>query len=348
MMDRQPKLAAAPSIPWQPAACRRVVGDRKLTLVAASAPAVAAVSAAVALLTIVGGAFAAEAREHECGKPCLAGITERYLDAMASGALAALPLAPNVRATSNSRVTEIGAGDTWRAGITVVNRHTFLDPLTQTAIFFGTIAGEPAEDRAWWHYAVRLSVDAEGRLFEVEEQSARRGFQTADRVETPFKEAAIFDAVLPEDERIGAAALVRVADRYWDGLTTGEGRDIPFGPDCQRTEFGKYSTNSTLTHDRAADPEFVPQPRSGQSCRAFFGNERFRWPTDNRRYYVVDEARGVVVGIGQLHRFGEDGNAGLTLIEAFKIVNGQIEFLWAPAFTFGVEASGWPDWERPE
>lgn len=80
----------------------------------------------------------------------------------------------------------------------------------------------------------------------------------------------------------------------------------------------------------------------------FFDGPKFRWPTDNRRYYIVDEARGVVVGIGQLRQFGEDGIPGLTLIEAFKVVNGRIDFLWAPAFNWAVEDSGWPDWERSE
>jgi hypothetical protein len=102
-----------------------------------------------------------------------------------------------------------------------------------------------------------------------------------------------------------------------------------------------------MTHDRTGDPDFVPKPRTGKSCRSFFDGPKFRWRTDNRRYYIVDEPRGVIVGVGQLHKFGDDGIPGLTLIEAFKVVNGKIELLWAPAFEWEVEESGWPDWERP-
>lgn len=286
--------------------------------------------------------------DQACGKACLSDITEQYLDAMARGNATSLPLASTLRVTSNSKVVQVGKGETWRPGITIINRYTFLDSLTRTAIFFGTIAGKPDEKRAWWHYAVRLGVDADGDIIEIEEQSTQLGFQTADKVEVPFKEAAIFDTVLPPGERVSAAELVRAADSYWDGLTSGNGDGVPFGPDCQRTEFGKYSTNSIETHDRNADPDFVPEPRTGKSCSMFFDGPKFRWPTDNRRYYIVDEARGVVVGIGQLHKFGEDGIPGLTLIEAFKVVNGRIDFLWAPAFNWGVEDSGWPDWERPD
>ena len=283
-----------------------------------------------------------------CDKACLSDITERYLDAMAYGVVDALPLATDLRVTSNSQIVKLGEGETWQPGITIVNRHTFLDPRTQTAIFFGTVAGKPDENRAWWHYAVRLSIDANGDLFEIEEQSTQLGFQTADKVEIPFKEAPVFDALLPEDERVSTAELVRVADSYWEGLTTGNGDKVPFGPDCQRTEFGKYSTNATQTHPRDADPDFIPEPKTGKSCRMFFDGPKFRWTTDNRRYYIVDEARGVVVGIGQLRQFGEEGHPGLTLIEAFKVVNGRIDFLWAPGFNWGLEESGWPDWKRPD
>jgi hypothetical protein len=298
-------------------------------------------------LSIVLQSCAADSVAQSCDKACLSDITEQFLEAKTSGGVDNLPLATALRATANSQVVELGEGHTWVSGITIVNRYTFLDPVTRTSIFFGTIAGKPDANRIWWHYAVRLSVDEHGRILELEEQSNRIGFQTADLVEVPFKEAAAFESVLPEDERVSATELIRVADSYWDGLTSGDGGDVPFSPDCQRTEFGKYSTNATMTHDRTGDPGFVPQPRTGKSCRAFFDGPRFRWRTDNRRYYIIDEPRGVIVGVGQLHKFGDDGIPGLTLIEAFKVVNGRIELLWAPAFEWEVEESGWPDWERP-
>ena len=300
------------------------------------------------LFALVQGCLA-DTAPSSCDKACLSDITEQYLEALARNSVADLPLAPRLRVTSNSQVTDAGKGGTWKDGITIVNRHTFLDPDARTAIFFGTIAGgEPAEKRLWWHYAVRLTVDDDNQIVEIEEQSNRVGFQSASNVEVPFKEAAAFDSILPEDERVSAAELIRAADSYWDGLTSGEGGDIPFGPDCQRTEFGKYSTNATMTHDRTGDPAFVPVPRIGKSCRSFFDGPKFRWRTDNRRYYIIDEARGVIVGIGQLHKFGEDGIPGLTLIEAFKVVNGRIKLLWAPAFEWEIDESGWPDWERSE
>lgn len=286
-----------------------------------------------------------------CNKACLNDVTENFLEAKVRGDLSSLELADNIRMTSNSQITPAGTGPTWNDGISFVNRYTFVDESTQTSIFFGTIAGMPREDdqtREWWHYAVRITLDNEGRVLEIEEQANTKGFKHPSKLEVPFKEAAIFNAVLPEDERVPESEMIAAADSYWDALTTGDGNDVPFGPNCQRTEFGSYSTNNPLTHDRTGNPDFVPQQQIGRSCRKFFDGPRFRWPTDNRRYYVVDEARGVVVGIGQLNKFGENGIPGLTLIEAFKIVNGRIEFLWAPAFAWGIEDSGWDDWERPQ
>lgn len=313
---------------------------------------------------------------HTCSKAYLTDITEQYLEAMVRGSLDGLPLASNLRVTSNSRVVKAGEGDTWKPGVRIVNRYTFLDPATRTSIFFGTIASgwpELESKRVWWHYAVRLSVDIEGKIFEIEEQSCRG--QGADRVERPFKEAAIFASVLPEDERVSASELIHAAGSYFDALTSGDGSDGLFGPDCQRTECGVYTVNQTLetfeadTANQTPEPpqmeEFppglppgggTPGPPPGGFLPGFPGSvrsefdldDKFRWPVDNRRYYIIDEARGVVVAVVQFHRFGEDGIPGLTLFEAFKVVNGRISFIWAPAFTFCLEESGWPDWERPK
>lgn len=281
-----------------------------------------------------------------CDQACLRDVTEKFLNAKTNNDLSDLPLASNLRVTSNSKAVELGAGETWHAGVTIVNRYTFVDSQTQSVVFFGTIADKPDDNRRWWHYSLRLSLDTDGNISEIEEQSNTKGFQTADKVEIPFKESAIFDAVLPLSERVSKAELIKAADSYWDGLTSGKGKDVLFGPDCQRSEFGKYSTNRLYSHDRNADPDFVPTAIIGKSCRAFFDTGRFRWTTDNRRYYIVDEERGIVVGVGQLKKYGKNGIPGLTLMEAFKIKNGRIEFLWAPAFNWSVEESGWPDWER--
>ena len=286
-----------------------------------------------------------------CDRACLKDVAEAFLEAKTYNDTASLEVTETVRVTMNGKQVELGQGETWSPGLTIVNRYTAVDLRTGTSIVFATLAGTPPEGnerRQWWHYAVRLSVDAQGRLSEIEAHANDGGFATADTLAVPFREAAIFNAVLPEAERRSAVEMIAAADAYWDGLSTGDGARVPFGPDCQRTEFGSYSTNSPWTHSRNGGPDYVPKPQIGRSCRTFFDGPRFRWPTDNRRYYIVDEARGVVVAVGQLNKFGDDGIPGLTLTEAFKIVDGRIEFLWAPAFQWGVEDSGWPDWERPK
>ena len=276
------------------------------------------------LLTLGSNASAAMAHTDEtnaCDRACLKSVTARYLDAMAAGKLEDIRVSPAARATSNGEDVSPGAGPTWTGGITIVNRMTFVDPRTQTAIFFGTLAGPPVEEvedaRVWWHYAVRLTVNKAGAIVEIEEQSTTGGMQTADKVEIPFKEASLFREVIAQAERTDADTLVEIADGYWDALTSGEGSDAAFGPDCQRTEFGKFSTNNPITpHGRGENGQ--PSPQVGPSCGAFFERPRFRWPVSNRRYYIADEERGVVVGIGQLNRSGTDGNDPLTLFEALQ------------------------------
>lgn len=280
----------------------------------------------------------------QCNKACLSDITEQFLEAKVSNSLDGLPLSSELRVTSNTQLIELGEGLSWEPGITITNRHSFLDPKTQSVVFFGIIAGpwpEVESRRVWWHYALRLTADDEGNLVEIEEHV--RDQQDPDTVEKPYIESDIFSSVLPEDERVPESELIAAVESYFDAITYGGGENALFGPDCQRSELGNYRTNQTI--------ETWPFDRFNagipSSCRYRFTvrEEQFRWNILNRRYYVVDEARGVVAGIFQFNRHGEDGNPPLNVPEAFKIVNGRISYMWAPAFD-GATESGWPDWER--
>lgn len=280
-----------------------------------------------------------------CNKSCLSDITEQFLEAKITGNLNQLPLADDLRATSNGSVVELGQGESWEPGITVVNRHTFLDPRTQSIVSFGTIAGgwpEVEGRRTWWHYAVRLTVDADGNIVEVEEHA--RSNQHPENVPRPFPEAALYGSVLPEDERVPAAEMIRVANTYLDGITYGDGADVLFGPDCQRSELGGYRTNQII--ETWEGESFNPGLPSSCRYRFTVREEQFRWRIENRRFYIVDEPRGVLVGIFQFYQHGDDGNPALTVPEAFKIVNGRISYKWAPAHGPS-EVSGWPEWDRP-
>ncbi len=282
----------------------------------------------------------------DCDKRCLSDAATSYLEALTNNKTSRLSLAPELRVTSNGQEVELGAGIVWGPAVTVVNRDSFFDSATGIAIVFATIAGQPQPNRRWWHYALRLKVDAKGRIVEVEEHATESGFQSASRVEVPFKESDLFDAILPEDERVGITELIAIADDYWSAVNSGQWDKPLFSPDCQRSEFGVYTTNNAYSHDQRP-LDYVRVEKRGKSCSWFLDfAPRFRWRVDNRRYYIADEARGVVVALAQFHQFGDGGIPGLTLFEAFKIVNGRVQFLWAPAFTWGAESSGWPDWKR--
>ncbi|MEM9787657.1 MAG: hypothetical protein AAF801_14230 [Pseudomonadota bacterium] len=292
--------------------------------------------------------FSASASADVCEKGCLLDITEAFLEAKASGDISDLEIATSVVSTENGTPVPLGEGATWQDDITIVNRHTFVDPHTQTAIFFGTVAGAAGPDRGWWHYNLRLTLDDDGAIAEVEQISDGTGFKRANALQSPFRETAIFDLVLPEDERSTSAQLIDIANRYWDALEDGDASDVPYAPDCQRTNVGTFSTNLPFTRDRDGDPDFRPQERIGSSCRSFHDRPPFRYDTTNRRFYVVDEARGITIGLAHFKQTGGPATVTFTLMEAFKIANGRIEWMWGPALAWGTPDSGWADWDRPQ
>lgn len=298
------------------------------------------------ILCAAGLLLASASAAFACDKTCLSDVTEQFLEVKVTGEIDKLSVASDLRATLNTKEVTLGEGESWETGITIVNRHTFLDPESNTSMFFGTMAGKwPEEEglRTWWHYVLRLTTDEDGTIREVEEHVLADPI--AADLPRPFREAPVFSQVLPEDERSDAATMIATANSYFDGITNGDGSNVMFGPDCQRTEKGTFRTNQNVESWNSAKYNVG----LATSCRYRFTvrNKQFRWNIDNRRFYIADEARGVVVGIFHFNQHGDDGNPAITVPEALKIVNGRIQYKWAPSFDLS-DSSGWADWDRLE
>ena len=173
--------------------------------------------------------------------------------------------------------------------------------------------------------AIRLKV-AGGRITEVEQViSTKRNLSSPP---TPIGSVEGFthdpDLARPVDgaDRMRRADLIRIANGYFETLqnNTGELRGAKFSPDATRFENGMKF------------PEIEKGFRSGR----YRFNERVR----DRDYFLVDEARGIVMARGYIDHKGVLGAYALTdgtpqksvfrepqtwgLLEMFKIKHGEI------------------------
>ncbi len=279
--------------------------------------------AALAMLS----APAAAATKSNCDRRCLLEVLTEYTEALSDNNLSRLKLAPTVKATANGTAVAVGKGEVWGKVKRIPYRQTFVDPETGAAVFYGTITNTPTRDaEKWWFYVVRLKV-ADRQITEVEEIAfdGTLGGTPASSLRLPDR---IWDDVLPVEERVDRKRLFELADAYFSAVSHEvDYHNVPWHPECQRLELGVFTVNSNLNNG---------------SCGGEFQVARVKWNVVNRRFYIADVERGVVLAIGNFTTPPEfPTNNGSVVMEIFKVQDGLIRHIEAFFRGNGQLHSGW-------
>ena len=294
--------------------------------------------AATILLAVAPAPSIASAQQHtSCDRRCLLRTLTTYTEALTDDDLSRLPLATGVRSTSNGVVTQLGKSAPWGPGRRLPYRQAFVDPVTGAAVFYGilTTPSRPAPGAAetparWWFYVARLKVQGR-RITEVEEIAYEKppGGFGADPASLTLPDR-IYDTVLPADERSSRAELFHIANAYFDAVSHRiDYHDVPWHPECQRVELGTFTVNA---------------PGTAGSCGGEFQTPRMKWNVENRRFYIADVERGVVLAVGNFTTPPEyPTNNGSVVMEAFKVQDGLIRHISAFFKGNGQPRSGWSD-----
>jgi hypothetical protein len=270
-----------------------------------------------------------------CDRRCLLRTLTAYTEALTDDDLSRLPLAAGVRTTANGAVGPLGKSAPWGPSRRLPYRQAFVDPVTGSAVFYGvlTTASRPASGAAetparWWFYVARLKV-RDRKITEVEEiayEKPQGGFG-ADPSGLTLPDR-IYDTVLPQDERSSRAELFRIAGLYFDAVSHKvDYHDVPWHPECQRVELGTFTVNA---------------PGTAGSCGGEFQIPRMKWNVVNRRFYIADVERGVVLAVGNFTTPPEyPTNNGSVVMEVFKVQDGLIRHISAFFKGDGQPHSGW-------
>jgi hypothetical protein len=265
--------------------------------------------------------FAATSARAACTKACLERIGAAYRAAYLAHDPGLAPLSPGVRFTENNVEMRLPDG-TWDTVTREVGPAlTISDPVTGAVGIYTSIMQKEVPG----FLAIRLRVVG-GRITEVEQViSTKRNLSSPPTPIGPV-EGFTHDADLarPVDaaDRMSRADLIRIANGYFDTLqnNTGELRGVKFAPDATRFENGMKF------------PEIEKGFRSGR----YRFNERVR----DRDFFLVDQARGIVMARGYIDHKGvldaytlTDGTPQTStfrepqswgLLEMFKIRHGEI------------------------
>jgi hypothetical protein len=290
-----------------------------------------------------------------CDKSCLLSAATAYTEAVANNDVSGLKVAADVKVTSNGGATTLGHGEIWGPRRRIHYRQTFTDPVTGSVLFLGTVTDDAPGDAAkWWFYVLRLKVER-GTVTEVEEISTDKDFRGFDPNATRASQLVLpdraWDQVLPEDERSSRDQLIGVANNYWDWLGgTKDWTQVPFGPDCQRTEDGTFTTNAAVA--KSSCPGFFGP--NGPVARATTTTTAGTTPPStapaatrgvaHRRFYIADTDRGVVAGFAA---FTSTQGSTTTVVgvipEIFKVVSGHVQLVEAFFRPDGQTSIGWDD-----
>jgi len=281
----------------------------------------------LAALTVVP---AARAQGAKCDRACLGEIMTRYLNAMVAHDPSAIPVAPTVKFTEDSKVIKLGEGIWKTVGKLRPYRLDFID-VPQGVAAVHTVLEENGMPIL---FTARLKV-VDRRITEIESIVVKTREEGALFAPENLKEPTATMRYMPTAaERMPRAQMDEIAGRYPGGLKIGsfEKSDVPFAANAYRFENGV----------RMAGPGCTFQPPSCENMRTQ------RIPTLaglTQRLIAVDEEMGVVLfwmnfGPGSLP--GPGGRA-LVTFEAFKVYGGQVH---AAEAIFEGEPSGGPSgWE---
>jgi hypothetical protein len=288
------------------------------------------------LLVLLLALWSGQALAAPCGRACLKSTLDRYLTAVAKHERAAAPLSRGFRQTENAVVMAPGAG-LWRSmtGVGKLDRR-YVDPVSGQAGYFGTI--EEASGPAI--VTLRLKVE-DRRITEAEWVIGRKGDpglgpQGGEQADHAFFNPDYLLAhppAAPAPSKAGGLTrgeLIAVANSYFDGLSAHDGQVILAHPGCVRIENGQVTTQR-------------PIPTGGLTDCTGEGAMRNIFAVTARRYPLVDEEAGVVLGLVVFQRKpGVDMRRNL-LAEWFSIDGGKVRSIYAAMYYPAPEALA-PNW----
>ena len=257
---------------------------------------------------------------------------EAYLDALAAKDPSRLTWAEDAAFSENNVRLEIGDG-LWNTASGVRDSYNLkvADPATGQGAWFGIVEehGQPAI------MGLRLGM-AGGRVAEVETIVCRSmEFGPFPNIETYVSPRPLMLADVPEAQRRPRAAMVRLANGYFDTLQLNDGTlHTEFTDDCDRVENGLKTTNN---------PNIEGYPIAAMGCADQFRQGQYIYDDRlrDRRFPLVDEEKGIVLAGGFIDHCGKvvdvtwtDGVTktksvfhfphSFALMEMFKIVDGKI------------------------
>jgi hypothetical protein len=302
--------------------------------------------AACAALATLGGNEGALAQA-ACDRDCLRSMLDRYLDAVVAHDPSKAPLVVGFRQTENAINVAPGRG-VWQSITALGNvQRRYFDAVSGQAGYYGTV--KEGDETS----VVTVRVRVENReLTEAEWYIARandpgmRGPREPGGPPANLHDPEYLEqhpppqSIVPGNERVDRATLSRIADSYFDAITSHDRSVALVHEGCGRAENGSPAPGGTFLPPlppRAGapapqTPAASAQPGAGsRDCVAGLENFNLSMVTA-RRTPLIDEEAQVVLSLGVFIRRPGSPTPRLVFSEWFVIDAAKIRTVYTAMF----------------
>jgi len=236
--------------------------------------------------------------EKSCDYACLTGLVNQYLKSLMAHDPSQVPVADHVGFTENTIPLKLGDALWATASAMGTYKLYFADPQDGEAGFEGTIRenGTPAI------VLLRLHV-LNHKITEVE-TLVHRNAEDAKTLEMLGQPNPVWLQPLEALQRISRQEMVKAANLYFEGILHSSGDMVPFDPKCNRILDGYQDTNNPTAKGWFDLGSFRPDAM-GIRENMNTGIWTYIKSIDPRRFVVIDEKMGIVLG---LLMFNHPGN----------------------------------------
>ncbi len=310
----------------------------------------------VGMLVMTGGVEHASAQA-ACDRGCLRSMLDQYLAAVIKHDPAAAPLVVGFRQTENAINVRPGNG-VWKTvtGLGAVQRR-YIDAVSGQAAYFGTVA----EGSATAIVTVRVRVENR-QLTEAEWHLARADDPGLNGARQPGRPPANLhnpdylaknpppDRVVPRNQRVDRATLVRIADSYFDAITSRDNTVALTHAGCGRVENGTPTPAGRFLPPVApATPpagQAAPPAASTNDCVSGLANFNLQMVVA-RRVPLVDEDAQVALGYAVFIRRPGSPTPRNVFSEWFIIDDAKIRTIYTAMFYPPAELAvpNWPPYD---
>jgi hypothetical protein len=299
------------------------------------------------------GMAAGQGKDAPCGRQCLEGFVNQYLEAMVAHDISKAQFAGHARFTENAQEIALGkpTEGLWASSTTLGDYKFYIaDPQAGQVAFVGLVreGSKPA--------LLSLRLRIENRKITEIESVVVRNMNDANlwTLKTPPAE---FTRALAPAERVAREELVRISNAYFTSIEQSNGKLVPWHNECYRLENGMWTAGPKLPAEIAANQPKAPPQQPGAKVSPAFAREACTAAIDSgvfalienirpRRTPVVDEERGVTWGVYMFNHPGvktvkmPDGSIkpaayfvgqpnSMPMSELFKIKGGKIRDIMA-------------------